>query len=68
MAEDVKHEYGLILCQQPKAGFYDAIILAAGHNEFKAFGADKIHTLRKGSHVLYDLKYILDKNEVDLRL
>jgi UDP-N-acetyl-D-galactosamine dehydrogenase len=66
--EEAQHEYGLSLIEQVKPDTYDAIILAVGHNEFKALGADKIHAYGKEKHVLYDLKYILDKESVDMRL
>lgn len=66
--EAVQHEYGLTLTQQPKQNHYDAIILAVGHNEFKELGAEKIRKLGKNVHVLYDLKYVFDKNAVDMRL
>lgn len=65
---DAQHEYGLSLCQQPKAGHYDAIILAVAHDEYRAMGAEAIHALGKAEHVLYDLKYVLDKQDVDIRL
>lgn len=38
----------------------DVIILAVSHNEFKLLG--------KGNFVLYDVKYILNADEVDVRL
>ena len=66
--EQAQHEYGLSLVEDVKANTYDAIILAVGHNEFKALGAEKIHAYGKENHVLYDLKYILDKESVDMRL
>lgn len=47
---------------------YDAIILAVGHHQFKAMGAAKIHATGKPEHVLYDLKYLFDESETDLRL
>lgn len=47
---------------------YDAIILAVGHSEFKQMGVEKIRALGKDSHVLYDIKYLLDSSESDLRL
>ena len=47
---------------------YDAIILAVAHNEFKELGIDNIRKLGKESHVLYDLKYLLPKDSVDMRL
>ncbi|WP_288368527.1 Vi polysaccharide biosynthesis UDP-N-acetylglucosamine C-6 dehydrogenase TviB [uncultured Alcanivorax sp.] len=63
-----EHEYGIIPVSQPEQGTYDAIILAVGHNQFKAMGADDIRGLGKPDHVLYDLKYTLPKDQVDLRL
>jgi UDP-N-acetyl-D-galactosamine dehydrogenase len=51
-----------------KKNNYDAIIIAVGHNEFKEMGADKIRRLGKVDHVLYDLKYVLPKQSVDMRL
>ncbi|MFS1413864.1 Vi polysaccharide biosynthesis protein VipA/TviB [Vibrio sp. 10N.286.49.C2] len=66
-SEEAQHEYGLSLIE-PKVGYYDAIILAVGHNEFKAMGAKSIRQLGKDTHVLYDLKYVLNKSDVDMRL
>ena len=66
--EQAEHEYGLSLTKEPKLNSYDAIILAVSHNEFKALGIDKIRALGKADHVLYDLKYILPKSSVDMRL
>ncbi len=66
--EEAKHEYGIELCAQPQAGQYDAIVLAVGHDHFKEMGTQEIKSLAKPQHVLYDLKYILDKESVDIRL
>lgn len=66
--EEAQHEYGLNLTTEYKENNYDAIILAVGHNEFKEMGADKIRGLGKVDHVLYDLKYVLPKQNVDMRL
>ena len=63
-----EHEYGIIPVSQPEQGTYDAIILAVGHSQFKAMGSDNIRGLGKPEHVLYDLKYTLPKDQVDLRL
>lgn len=67
-AESAKKEYGLSLNQEPVNGQYDAIILAVSHNEFKTMGVDAIRKLGKENHVLYDLKYVLPKESVDMRL
>ncbi|MEZ8802829.1 Vi polysaccharide biosynthesis UDP-N-acetylglucosamine C-6 dehydrogenase TviB [Vibrio splendidus] len=66
--DEAQHEYGLTLCEEPQQGDYDAIIMAVSHDEFKAMGVDKIRALGKPEHVLYDLKYVLDKESVDMRL
>jgi len=66
-SEQAQDEYGLELIE-PKQGHYDAIILAVAHNEFRQMGAEAIHALGKQNHVLYDLKYLLPKDQVDMRL
>ncbi len=67
-SEEAGHEYGLSLTSEPKLDSYDAIILAVSHNEFKALGVESIRALGKENHVLYDLKYVLPKDSVDMRL
>jgi len=65
--DEAQHEYGLTLIH-PEKNKYDAVILAVAHDEFKELGAENIRKLGKNNHVLYDLKYLLSKNEVDMRL
>jgi UDP-N-acetyl-D-galactosamine dehydrogenase len=67
-SEQAEHEYNLSLTEKPEVGHYDAIILAVAHNQFKRLGVDEIRKLGKQHHVLYDLKYILPKESVDMRL
>jgi UDP-N-acetyl-D-galactosamine dehydrogenase len=67
-SEEAKKEYGLSLNQKPSNGAYDAIILAVSHDEFKAMGVEAIRQLGRDNHVLYDLKYVLPKESVDMRL
>ena len=66
--EESKHEYDILPVDQPKKGYYDAILLAVAHNEFVQLGAEAIRALGKSNHVLYDIKYILDADQVDGRL
>jgi UDP-N-acetyl-D-galactosamine dehydrogenase len=47
---------------------YDGVIIAVAHKEFLKMGLKKIKTFCKSSHIIYDLKHIFDKSEVDLRL
>jgi UDP-N-acetyl-D-galactosamine dehydrogenase len=67
-AEESVHEYGIVPINQPDPGTYDAVILAVAHNQFRAMGATGVRALGKSSHVLYDLKYVLDASAADLRL
>ncbi len=66
-SEEAEHEYGLTTTT-PEQNKYDAIILAVAHNEFKELGVENIRKLGKDNHVLYDLKYLLPKESVDMRL
>ncbi|WP_169735516.1 Vi polysaccharide biosynthesis UDP-N-acetylglucosamine C-6 dehydrogenase TviB [Halomonas halodenitrificans] len=66
--DEAEAEYGIRPVNAPDTGAYDAMILAVAHREFKALGADGIRAWGKPQHVLYDLKYALDKDSVDLRL
>jgi len=65
---EVKKELKLDLVSTIKNNFYDAVILAVAHDEFKMFSSSEIHNMCKKNHLLFDLKWILPKNEVDFRL
>lgn len=67
-AEEVKHEYGIELINELKNGYYDAIVLAVDHSDYKNWGEEKIRSLGKEKHVLYDVKYVLPYGQSDLRL
>ncbi len=67
-ADEVKHEYNLNLISELKQGYYDAIVLAVDHSDYKSWGEDKIRALGKSNHVLYDVKYVLPFGQSDLRL
>ncbi|MEE8060154.1 MAG: Vi polysaccharide biosynthesis UDP-N-acetylglucosamine C-6 dehydrogenase TviB [Pseudomonadales bacterium] len=60
--------YDIQLTKEPAATRYDAIILCVPHQQIKDMGAEHIHSLGKTTHILYDVKYILDKESVDGRL
>lgn len=61
-------EYNIQLIDKPIKNNYDAIIIAVKHNEFKALTEGQIRAYGKVSHVLYDIKYLLQANETDGRL
>lgn len=60
--------YGVNMVSKLKPLEYDGIILAVAHDQFKALGCEAIRGYGKPVHVLYDLKYILSKNDSDIRL
>lgn len=67
-ADEATAEYGLTPIAELKQGQYDAIVIAVAHQQFKAMTEQAFHTLGKEKHVLYDLKYVLEQNQVDIRL
>ncbi|MFV5500845.1 Vi polysaccharide biosynthesis UDP-N-acetylglucosamine C-6 dehydrogenase TviB [Acinetobacter towneri] len=66
--QEAQHEYGITPIVSLEQGQYDAVILAVAHEQFKQMGAAQIRALGKPAHVLYDLKYVLDAKEADIRL
>jgi UDP-N-acetyl-D-galactosamine dehydrogenase len=68
-AAEAKAEYGVeVLPEAPKPGSYDAVVIAVAHDEFKTGGSAQVHALANGRAVVYDIKGILSKDEVDGRL
>lgn len=61
-------EYGLTLLTEPQSSFYDAVVLAVAHRQFKDMGIATIRALGKPTHVLYDLKHIFPAEQTDIRL
>ncbi|SFT85474.1 Vi polysaccharide biosynthesis UDP-N-acetylglucosamine C-6 dehydrogenase TviB [Halomonas saccharevitans] len=66
--DEAEREYGIRPVVEPETGAYDAVILAVAHREFRELGVEHIRAWGKLKHVLYDLKYLLPKEAVDLRL
>jgi UDP-N-acetyl-D-galactosamine dehydrogenase len=66
--EEAEHEYQVTPIAAPVDGAYDAVIVAVAHRQFKEMGASRIRRFGKSAHVLFDLKYVFDKDESDLRL
>ena len=66
--DEAKKEFDINLLEEPQRDKYDAIILAVAHDEFKKLSVEEIKAYGLNNHVLYDIKYLLDKSEVDGRL
>ena len=68
-AAEAQHEYGLTAIQAPEQGAYDAMVLAVGHDQFRALGGEGVRAFGKAeASIVYDVKYVLPRNEVDGRL
>lgn len=67
-AAEAEHEYGISPVQALEENTYDAVVLAVAHEQFKEMGPEAIRALGRGQHVLYDLKYVLNTAESDIRL
>ena len=66
--DEAKKEYNVDLISAPKTSYYDAVIFAVAHDQFKALSKAEIKALMKSEHIIYDLKYMLDADLADIRL
>lgn len=62
--DEVHEEYGVSLVDQPSAD-YDSVIMAVSHANFHNMD---LGSLCKDNFVIYDVKSVLDKNNIDGRL
>jgi UDP-N-acetyl-D-galactosamine dehydrogenase len=61
--------YGLTPIAAPEQGAYDAIVLAVGHDQFRALGGQGVRAFGKpAASIVYDVKYVLPRDAVDGRL
>jgi UDP-N-acetyl-D-galactosamine dehydrogenase len=65
---ECEREYGLRPLHKPRPNYYDLIVLAVAHEQFRKLGAAAIHKFGRKNHVLYDIKHALPATEVDARL
>ena len=67
--DEAKLEYGIeCLSFEPKSNSYSAVIIAVGHDQFKLMGFAGISSYGIEGAVIFDVKGILDRQEVDGRL
>ena len=67
-SKEASKSFDIKITNTLKRNTYDGVIVAVAHKEFFKMGIKKIKSYCKPSHVIYDLKHIFDKTEVDLRL
>ncbi len=65
-AEAVHDEYGISLLTDLETHTYDGIILAVAHQQFLALNINKLK--KDGKSILFDVKSIVDRGLVDIRL
>ena len=62
--QEVKDEYNIdIICAKPDLSLFDVIILTVGHNEFY-----ELEVATNSTKVVYDVKGVLNINNIDSRL
>lgn len=66
--KEAQHEYQVTPIEEPSNGTYDSIILAVAHEQFVKMGIEKIRALGKPGALVYDVKAVLPKEQVDARL
>jgi UDP-N-acetyl-D-galactosamine dehydrogenase len=47
---------------------YDAVVIAVGHKQFREMGIERIRSFAKTRSVIFDVKYVFGRDEVDGRL
>ena len=66
--DEAYREYKIKLINKPVLGKYDAIVFAVAHNQFKELTHNQIKDFCNKSSVIYDVKYLFDRDDVDGRL
>ena len=66
---EARNEYGLSLMQDlPKSADYHAVVLAVAHDQYRDIGIETVRALGVRNAVVYDIKGLFDKQDVDARL
>ncbi|HEY1141999.1 MAG TPA: UDP binding domain-containing protein, partial [Lysobacter sp.] len=64
-----RHEYGVeLLTEQPQQGRYDAVVLAVAHEQYRELGAGGARRFGRPGALLYDIKSLYPRDQVDARL
>jgi UDP-N-acetyl-D-galactosamine dehydrogenase len=65
---EAQREYGVRPLRKLGRTRYDAAVMAVSHNQFKELGAKGVRKLLKPKSVIYDIKHVFKRNQVDGRL
>jgi UDP-N-acetyl-D-galactosamine dehydrogenase len=63
--EDVQHEYNITLIETPDYEAYDAVVLGVAHQDFKTLDLNRF---KAPNAVVYDVKGVLEADQIDSRL
>ena len=66
--EEAKKELGFELMSELRDRHYDAVIIAVAHEQFREMGIERIRKLCKRHSVVFDVKYLFGRSDVDGRL
>ena len=66
--DEALREYDINPIDKPEENKYDAVVIAVAHDKFQELSIDQIKSYCKENYVLYDIKHLLDSNQVDGRL
>ena len=68
-AAEAKHEYGIsLLAALPEPSQYEALVVAVAHDQFRKLGVEGLRRLANGRAVIYDIKGLFGKDDLDGRL
>lgn len=67
-AQHAEQLYNVNIVEKPQLGSYDTAILCVAHDQFKTLGHAGISQFLKKQHVIFDVKHLLDRDQVDGRL
>jgi UDP-N-acetyl-D-galactosamine dehydrogenase len=67
-AAEAQHEYGITPVIEPADCKYEAIILAVAHDQFREMGVENIRKFGRRECVIYDIKSVLPRDQIDGRL
>jgi UDP-N-acetyl-D-galactosamine dehydrogenase len=66
--DEALKEYDINPIDNPVENKYDAVVIAVAHDKFQELSFDQIKSYCKENYVLYDIKHLLESNQVDGRL
>ena len=67
-SEAAVSEFDIELTTVLETDYYDGIVVCVGHDEFKTIGIEKLRSFCKKESVIFDVKSVFDKNDIDGRL